>query len=198
MTTPLSSANALVLAIPDFIDETVRSYPGSLADDAGRMKLATVLAAQNVARGGGPFGALVFEGERLVSGGVNLVLSLGYSIAHAEIVALMRAQQALAAEAVEKVDPNAPRTLTLVTSAEPCCQCFGAIVWSGVGRLVCGATREDVESVGFDEGPKPASWISELTARGIGVQQEVEREEARRVLADYARRGGAIYGRGRK
>jgi tRNA(Arg) A34 adenosine deaminase TadA len=114
------------------------------------------------------------------------VLDCGLSIAHAEIVALMRAQTE---------QPGQPRaTWTLYASTEPCCQCFGALIWSGVTRLVCGAVTEDAEAVGFDEGPKPDAWPTTLEKRGIGVKLEVCRDEARQVLQEYQRRGGPIYG----
>ncbi len=169
--------------------------------DEDKMQLAVALARENVAHGGGPFGAVVFDGAHLVTGGVNLVLSSGFSIAHAEVVAILRMQQALRAEPgarVEDLPPLANRpSLTLVTSAEPCCQCFGAIVWSGIGRVICGANSADVEIIGFDEGPKPHDWSETLSKRGISVREGVEREAARGVLEEYRARGGVIYGRRR-
>jgi tRNA(Arg) A34 adenosine deaminase TadA len=147
------------------------------------------LSEQNVAQGGGPFASTVFQGERLLAAGVNLVLQSGFSIAHAEIVAMMRAQAALGGVLVA----SAP--LTLFASTEPCCQCFGALVWAGVRRLVCAATTSDAEAVGFDEGPKPDSWVTVLERRGIAVQQGLLRADAQRVLHRYVERGGVIYGK---
>ena len=131
----------------------------------------------------------MFLGDRLLASGVNLVLSSGYSIAHAEIVALMAAQSALG------TGPLDLPPLTLFASTEPCCQCFGALVWAGVRRLVCGATTADAEAVGFDEGPKPDAWAEVLERRGIAVSRAVLRAEARQVLDDYVARGGQIYGK---
>src|SRR6185437_16438764 len=135
------------------------------------------LSRLNVERGGGPFAATVFLGSRLVAAGVNLVLDSGFTLAHAEIVAMLRAQQALAgAPPPEGVD------YTLVASTEPCCQCFGAVVWSGITHLVCGANTADAEAIGFDEGPKPAAWDRTLEDRGISVVQGIQRHAARAVL----------------
>jgi tRNA(Arg) A34 adenosine deaminase TadA len=177
----------LVITIPAFVAEVIAAA-GSVDTDEQRMQLAIALSRANVERGGGPFGAVVFGAQGVVAAGVNRVLDAGFSIAHAEIVALMHAQQALAGLATP------PRPLTLVTSTEPCCQCFGAVVWSGIDRLVCGANTDDAEAIGFDEGPKPSSWAQELEKRGIGVTQGVCRAEARAVLEEYTRRGGTIYG----
>ena len=147
------------------------------------------MSKENVERGGGPFAGTVFAEDRLLSAGVNLVLGTGFSIAHAEIVALMRAQAALGPASLS------PPPLTLFASTEPCCQCFGALVWAGVRRLVCGANTADAEAVGFDEGPKPAAWVRVLEQRGIVVTEGLLRADAQAVLADYAARGGRIYGK---
>ena len=178
----------LTITIPAFVAELVAAT-GPCASDEARMQLAIALARANIERGGGPFGAVVFDGPRVLAAGVNRVLDAGLSIAHAEIVALMHAQHVL-----RSTPTQAP--LTLVASTEPCCQCFGAIVWSGVARLVCGAVSADAEAIGFDEGPKPTAWTAELERRGIRVSERVCRDQARAVLEDYARGGGPIYGSG--
>ena len=184
----MPSDTQLSIAIPAWIDEVVASLGGSFDDDIARMRLAVRLSRENVERGGGPFGAVVFAASAVIAAGVNRVLDSQLSIAHAEIIAMMRAQARLGPQ------PSAT-PLTLVTSCEPCCQCFGAVVWSGVSRLVCGAITSDAEALGFDEGPKPDAWPETLERRGIAVQLAVCRDEAREVLAEYARRGGPIYGR---
>jgi len=183
------STNRLVLEIPSWVDEIVAGFSQPLVSDEARMALTVSLSRENVARGGGPFGGTVFAEDRLLAAGVNLVLGSGFSIAHAEIVALMRAQAALGAASLN------PPPLTLFASTEPCCQCFGALVWAGVRRLVCGANTADAEAAGFDEGPKPAAWPEVLEQRGIAVTLGLLRADAQAVLEDYAARGGLIYGR---
>src|SRR5919112_599538 len=80
----------------------------------------------------------------------------------------------------------------LVASTEPCIQCFGALTWSGVRRLACGARDEDAREIGFDEGPKMEDWVSALERRGISVVRDVCREQAAAVLGAYAEGGGKI------
>lgn len=182
-----------MIAVPAWVDEIAPA--GTLLDsDDAMMALGIRLATRNVHEGGGPFAAAVFEGARLMAAGVNRVLESGLSIAHGEIVALMRAQQT--ARDLERAAATGPTTgpLTLVTTTEPCCQCFGALIWSGATRLVCGATTADAEAIGFDEGPKPDLWPEVLEKRGIAVTLNVRRQEAKHVLEAYARRGGPIYG----
>jgi tRNA(Arg) A34 adenosine deaminase TadA len=158
------------------------------------MRFAIELAATNVERGtGGPFGAAVFERRtgRLVAIGVNAVESTNCSHAHAEMVALAYAQQA-----VKSFDLGAPSLPEheLVTSCEPCAMCYGAIPWSGVGRVLCGARANDAEAIGFDEGAKPKNWVAELNTRGISVVRDLCRKEAVAILQQYKNIGGAIYG----
>ena len=183
----MSEVAPIVISVPGFIDELVEQA-GALDDETARVRLAIRLSHENVQRGGGPFGAVVMAESAVIAGGVNLVLSSAQSIAHAEIVALMRAQQAL------RQDASARGPLTLYTSTEPCCQCFGALVWSGITRLVCAASTRDAEAIGFDEGPKPQAWTQELERRGISVALGVCGAEASAVLQEYAQRGGHIYG----
>ena len=183
----------LVLRLPGwtetFLAEANRSYP--TAQD--RMRLVIELARLNIEhQTGGPFGAAIFESGtgRLTAIGVNLVESANCSIAHAEMVAIAFAQQAVGHYDLGYTKGTA---YELVTSTEPCAMCLGAIPWSGVQRVVCGATDQDARAIGFDEGAKPANWVESLQSRGIDVQQDVLRAEAAAVLLDYQKRGGLIY-----
>src|SRR5258707_220463 len=124
MVASTASAGRITIELPEGIREVVAGFAEPLVSDEARMRLTIALSRGNVARGGGPFGGTVFLGERLLSSGVNLVLQSGYSIAHAEIVVLMAAQSELEGGAL-----NLP-ALTLFASTEPCCQCFGALVWA--------------------------------------------------------------------
>ena len=58
---------------------------------------------------------------------------------------------------------------------------------------MCGARDEDARAVGFDEGAKLPDWITALEERGISVKRDVLREDAARVLRDYANSGGEVY-----
>jgi tRNA(Arg) A34 adenosine deaminase TadA len=179
------------LTLPPWVHQAVD--PNTICpDDASKVALAIELSRLNVdRRTGGPFGAAVFNAEgRLVSVGVNRVVPQTCSIAHAEMMAFMLAQQRLAKFRLNE-DGN---RYTLATSSQPCCQCFGATVWAGIDELLIGARAEDVESLTeFDEGPLPADWIGELAKRNIAVRPDILRDEARAVLKSYGELGGAAY-----
>ena len=157
------------------------------------MELVITLSQRNIEEGtGGPFGAGVFRADthQLIAPGVNLVLSAQSSLAHAEMVAIMMAQQVLG---VHDLGATGLPPHELVTSCEPCAMCFGAICWSGVRHLVCGARGSDAEAVGFDEGPKPQYWATALDKRGISVTVDIGRINATQVLQNYIKQGGVVY-----
>jgi len=183
----------MVISLPtwieDFLPESDKTYPTT----EERMRLVIELSRLNIEhRTGGPFGAAVFniQTHQLIAPGVNLVLSADCSVFHAEMTAIMIAQKIARHYDLS----NAP--CELVSSTEPCAMCFGAIHWSGIKRLVCGARDEDARSIGFDEGPKLKSWQIALEERGIAVIRDVCRNEAHAVLRQYAESGGMIYNAG--
>lgn len=185
------SEHRLTVSLPDWIDDVV-DWTRAYRDDTDRMRLAIRLADENVRRAtGGPFGAAILEEEtgRLVAVGVNRVIPENNSILHGEVVAFMWAQHRLGSYTLGA--PGLPAH-TLITSCDPCAMCLGATLWSGVKRVVCGASRDDAERLRFEEGPVfPASY-QYLADRGIEVVRGVLREDARAVLERYAH-AGEIY-----
>jgi tRNA(Arg) A34 adenosine deaminase TadA len=181
------------IPLPAWVPELLAGSPAQFSDDESAMEMALALSRENVRRQtGGPFGALVIASAtgQLVSVGVNLVLYSRCSIAHAETVALAVAQQGLGTHDLGLAVPGG---CTLVSSAEPCAMCMGAIPWSGVQRLVCAARDEDVRAVGFDEGHKPEDWQTAFARRGIAVSRDCLRARACAVLKEYVESGGPIY-----
>jgi tRNA(Arg) A34 adenosine deaminase TadA len=175
--------------VDEFVSDPQRLYP-TVAD---RMAVVVALARRNIEAGtGGPFGAAIFDMHtgRLVAPGINMVASANCSVAHAEITAIVLAQKI--AGSYDLGAAGLP-PLELVSSAEPCAMCLGAVIWSGVRRLVCGARDGDARAIGFDEGPKPDRWVGALEDRGIIVIRDVSRHDAVAVLNQYADSGGLIY-----
>lgn len=175
--------------VDGFLDEQTLVY--STRED--RMRFVIRLSSLNVRYGtGGPFGAAVFDCQthRLISIGVNIVVQSNCSVAHAEMVAMMFAQQALKSH---DLGARGIPACELITSAEPCAMCLGAIPWSGIRRLVCGALKEDVCNIGFDEGSRPSDWVDQLGCRGIQVERAICRDEAVAVLHTYQQSGGLLY-----
>jgi len=184
----------LAFELPSWLATSVSAI-SPLDSLVARMRFVIDLSRENVARGtGGPFAAAVFEAStgRLVGAGVNQVERLGMSVMHAEILALMTAHRRVGSYSLARA-AGAP--YELVTSCMPCAMCLGAVLWSGVARVVCGARTEDAAAIGFDEGPVFPESLAYLKRRGITWTSDVLRSEAGAVLEEYSRRGGAIYNR---
>jgi len=185
-------ATAVSIVLPSWAESAV-DWARRYESDEDKMRVAIALSRINVEQEtGGPFGAAVFAPDtgQLVGIGVNSVVRLNSSTLHAEVVALMLAEQQLASFSLAA--PGLPRH-ELVTSCEPCAMCLGATLWSGVKRLVCGATRSDATRLGFDEGPVFNASYEYLAHAGIEIAREVCRAEARAVLELYRSRSGPIY-----
>jgi tRNA(Arg) A34 adenosine deaminase TadA len=169
------------------------SYGRECLSDEERMRLVIRLSRENVLHGtGGPFGAAVFERDsgRVVAVGVNSVVRLNNATAHAEMLALQLAQRRIVSYTLGADGHPAHE---LITSCAPCAMCLGAVLWSGVTRLVCGAGREDAERIQFDEGPVFTESYAYLRARGIEIVTGLLRDEARAVLEEYRAQGGEVY-----
>ena len=184
------------LTLPAWVHEAVDTARVYVSDE-DKVLLAISLSRQNIAAAtGGPFGAAVFgPDDRIIAVGVNRVLTQSCSLAHAETMAYMLAQLRTQRarlnldEAGQALGP-----ITLATSAQPCCQCYGATFWAGIDRLLIGARSEDVEALTeCDEGPLPVDWAGELERRSIQVVRDVHRDAAREVLKAYGELGGARY-----
>ena len=189
--TQRTPASRRVPTLPTWVAGSVDFGRAYLGVDV-QIRLAIALADMNVRHAtGGPFGAAVFAGNgQLVAVGVNRVEPLKSSLAHAEIVALVAAQQRLGRA---RLNATGGRYI-LATSAQPCCQCYGAIVWAGLDTLLIAARSADTETLaGFDEGPLPTDWAGELERRGVCVVRDLERDAACAVLARYRALGGKCY-----
>lgn len=188
----------IILHLPEWIAGEFQSPAQYFPTLEERMAFVIRLAERNIQEGtGGPFGAAVFAQEtgELIAPGVNIVVASHCSLAHAEAVAIMLAQQICG---TFDLSADFLPPLELVTSAQPCIQCYGNIWWSGLQRLIVGASKADVEGLtGFQEGPVPENWVETLEHRPplppIRVIQNVLREEACAVLRAYAENGGLVY-----
>jgi tRNA(Arg) A34 adenosine deaminase TadA len=186
-------ATAFSAGLPDWVLPFVAAYHARTDTSEERMALVHALADRNfVAGNGGPFAAVVADSDtgEIVSVGVNVVLSSGLSSAHAEVTAISLAQVALQSWDLASVRPG----LELVVNWRPCAMCFGAVLWSGVQRLVVAGDGPDLERLtGFDEGPVVSDWAEQLHRRGIQVEQDVLREGAIATYTAYGQSRSLVY-----
>jgi tRNA(Arg) A34 adenosine deaminase TadA len=107
------------------------------------MREALELACASVERGGGPFGAVVVLGGKVVGRGHNRVTLDNDPTAHAEVVAIRDACRNLATFRLDGC--------TLYVSCEPCPMCMSAAYWARLDGVYYSASREQAAEAGFDD-----------------------------------------------
>lgn len=190
----MNAGEPLSVDLPPFAADAERADL-VLPDARARMRLVVELSVRNVeSGGGGPFAAAVFRSTgAVVAVGVNSVVRLNNPVLHAEATALMRAAARLGRFSLAPTGAPVTESFELYTSCEPCAMCLGAILWSGVRRVVFAARRDDAEHLGFDEGPVFPETFAYLRRRGVRVEGGPLRRQARQVLERYRALGGPIY-----
>ncbi|KAL3915047.1 MAG: hypothetical protein SGILL_005828 [Bacillariaceae sp.] len=186
----------VVISLPTWAKEFYDAHKDhEFTTEEEMMKIAIALADKNVHEDtGGPFGTAIFEYDvetqkaKLFSVGMNQVVSLNNSSLHGEMTAIMFGQKKLASYSFA-TNMHLGKEYHLYTSCEPCCQCLGGTLWSGVSKIVCAATKDDAEAIGFDEGPVfPASYEA-LEQAGCKVVRNCLREEGAKTLQRYGLTG---------
>lgn len=113
-----------------------------MSGDDAMMRRAIGLSLEMMRRGnGGPFGAVIARDGKLIAEGFNQVTSTNDPTAHAEVVAIRRACQALGTFDLSGYE--------IYTSCEPCPMCLSAIYWARLGRIYYANDREDAAAIGF-------------------------------------------------
>lgn len=108
------------------------------------MREAFRLAREHMEAGeGGPFGAVVVRGGRVVARGWNRVTSAFDPTAHAEVEAIRAAGRELRDYSL--------RGCELYASCEPCPMCLAACHWARLDRVYYAASRGDAAAAGFDD-----------------------------------------------
>lgn len=100
-------------------------------NDVFYMRLALDEARRALATGDVPVGAVAVRAGQVIGRGHNRREADADPVAHAEIIAIRQAAQALGAWRLDDV--------TLYCTLEPCCMCAGAMLLARLPRLVYGA-----------------------------------------------------------
>ena len=184
----------VLISLPEWVETELAALPSHLPTIEERMTAVIRFSQLNVEHDtGGPFAAGVFERDsgKLVVIGVNRVVPLNCSSAHAEIVALMHAQKILG---TFDLGGEGLPAYQLVVNWRPCAMCFGSLPWSGIRSLVIAGSGPELEEItGFDEGPIHPEWDKELEKRGIAVQDGMMTAEACEVFHYFANSGALVY-----
>lgn len=108
------------------------------------MRHAISLSREKMLAGaGGPFAAIVVMDGSVIGEGWNRVTSDNDPTAHAEIVAIRAACEALGSFSLDGA--------ILYTTCEPCPMCLAAVYWARIDALYYANTTEDADRIGFDD-----------------------------------------------
>ena len=143
------------------------------------MERAIQLSLENVrASRGGPFAAVIVRAGSILATGANQVTSALDPTAHAEIVAIRSACQAV--HNFELADCE------LYTTCEPCPMCMGAIYWARLAKVYYANTRDDAAQIGFDDSSIYQQLALPLEARRIPMIPMM-REQALEAFREWDR-----------
>ncbi|WP_018331028.1 nucleoside deaminase [Actinomycetospora chiangmaiensis] len=144
-----------------------------MSDDEGFLREALALAEQNVAEGGGPFGAVIVADGVVIARGQNRVTRDMDPTAHAEVTAIRIACR-------DRGDFSLAGA-TLYTSCEPCPLCVAACLWARLDRVVFAADRHDAARGGFDDrafyelfAADPGTWPTRVEAMGSTLELDAQ------------------------
>ena len=103
-----------------------------MTEDEKYMKEALREAMAAAEEDEGPVGAVIVCKGRIIAKGHNMTERLNDPTAHAEMIAITAATEALGGKYLSGC--------TLYVTVEPCPMCAGALAWSQISRIVYGAS----------------------------------------------------------
>lgn len=118
---------------------------------------------------GGPFGAIIVKGSRIIAEGWNQVTSLNDPTAHAEVTAIRNACKALNDFSLQGCE--------IYTSCEPCPMCLASIYWAHLDQVYYANTRKDAAAIGFDD---------DFLYQQLALPEETRSKKSRRLLSAEA------------
>lgn len=130
---------------------------------------------------GGPFGTVIVKDGKIIARGHNHVVSNNDPTCHGEIDAIRKACKKLKTFDLTGCD--------LYTTAEPCIQCLGAILWANINKVYYGCTVKDTDSIGFRDDMFDKN-IKDLRAN---IQEPLMREECLELFDDYSKEEHTLY-----
>ncbi|MCL7999020.1 nucleoside deaminase [Brucella sp. 21LCYQ03] len=118
---------------------------------------AIALAFENIKQGGRPFGAVVVKNDKIIGTGVNRMQADCDPTAHAELLALRAAGQALQSVRLDDC--------TVYASGQPCPMCFAAMRMSGIKEIIFAYSNDEAEPYNLS-----TAQIAKELARPINEQ----------------------------
>lgn len=128
-----------------------------------------------------PYGAVIVKDNKIIgrSDANTTVSKSGFS--HAELRAIEDAMDHLGGHLCAEGGKGA----TIYSSCEPCAMCMGAILYTGISRLVYGATLEDSKECVNEILAHSKDVAAACSNRKIEIIPEFEREGAVKALKEW-------------
>jgi tRNA(adenine34) deaminase len=139
------------------------------------MARALALAREAQDAGEVPVGAVVVKAGTVIGEGRNAPRAMHDPTAHAEIVAMRQAAQAM---------ENYRLTgATLYVTVEPCMMCVGAMVHARIELVVFGTTEPKAGSMSSQQRAHELPWLNHR----LEVQGGIREQECRAVMQEFFR-----------
>jgi guanine deaminase len=149
----------------------------NIKPNARFMRLALREARKNLINmRGGPFGACIVKGNKVISVSCNTVLQKDASC-HAEINAIRMASKKL-----KTCDLSG---CSIYSTTEPCPMCFSAIHWAKIGLLIYGNAISDAKRAGFNELSIPSATMKKLGGSKLKMISGFMRDEANGLFKEW-------------
>ncbi len=145
------------------------------------MRMAIRVAQNGIAAGQTPFGAVIVRDGSVVADGHNCVWLSCDPTAHAEVVTIRNAAQAL-----KTIDLGGT---VMYTTCEPCPMCLAAIHWAKIDAVFHGAEIADAQAAGFCELNVPAKHLVQHGGSPLRVEPGLLRQEASKLFAEWKAAG---------
>lgn len=134
---------------------------------------------------GGPFGACIVKGRRVLAVTHNTVLKNRDATCHAEVSAIRLASKKMGTWNLEGCK--------IYSTTEPCPMCFSAIHWARIREIYYGTSIEDVARLGFNELAIHDSTLNKIGKSGMKIHPRYLRKECIKVLEEWQSVGGELY-----
>jgi tRNA(Arg) A34 adenosine deaminase TadA len=138
------------------------------------------MARVGIQSGQAPFGSVIVKGDQTVAMMHNTVGRDMDPTAHAEVNAIRQACGRL-----DRLDLSGA---ILYTTCEPCPMCLTAILWSGLDRVVYGATIADAEASGFRQFHVGADELAQRGGGRLVVESGPLRDECITLFTEWRER----------